>query len=88
MGPNRAALPGLVQAARAICWRLPETKARPSGASGLRLADLGFGAAGAQGDVFGLGLGLGLGEHVGQGAQAQAWSLRDGQAEKSASPGP
>jgi hypothetical protein len=52
------------------------------------LADLGFGAAGAQGDVFGLGLGLGLGEHVGQGAQAQAWSLRDGQAEKSASPGP
>jgi len=50
------------------------------------LADLGFGAAGAQGDIFGLG--LGLGEHVGQGAQAQAWSLRDGQAEKSASPGP
>jgi hypothetical protein len=48
------------------------------------LADLGFGAAGAQGDVFGLG----LGEHVGQGAQAQAWSLREGQAEKSASPGP
>jgi hypothetical protein len=61
--------------------RLPETKApRP----GVWPSDLGFGAADAQGDVFGLG----LGEYVGQGAQAQAWSLRDGQAEKSASLGP
>lgn len=37
----------------------------PSGASGLRPADLGFGAVDAQCDVFGLG----AGEHVGQGDQ-------------------
>jgi len=41
----------------------------------LRPADQGFGAADAQCDVFGLG----AGEHAGQGAQAQALSLRDGE---------
>ena len=57
-----------------FCLRLPD-EGGPSGASGLRPADLGFGAVDAQCDVFGLG----VGEHVGQGAQAQAWSLRDGE---------
>jgi hypothetical protein len=47
----------------------------PSGASGLRPTDLGSGAVDAQHDVSGLG----AGEHVGQGAEAQAWSLRDGE---------
>jgi hypothetical protein len=47
----------------------------PSGASGRRPADLGSGAVDAQCDVSGLR----AGEHVGQGAQAQAWSLRDGE---------
>jgi len=55
-----------------FCLRLPETNAARPGRSGLRPADLGFGAVDAQRDVFGLG----AGEYVGQGAQAQAWSLR------------
>ncbi|WP_328624192.1 hypothetical protein OHA88_03685 [Streptomyces sp. NBC_00353] len=46
----------------------------PSEASGLRPTGLDFGAVDAQHEVFGLG----VGEYVGQGAQAQAWLLRDG----------
>jgi hypothetical protein len=58
-----------------FCLRLPETKAARPGRPAFGRRTLGFGAVDAQRDVFGLG----LGEHVGQGAQAQAWSLRDGE---------
>jgi hypothetical protein len=42
----------------------------------LRAADPGLHAVDAQGDAFGGG----VGEYVGQGAQPQAWPVRDGEA--------
>jgi len=58
-----------------VLFALAGDEGGPSGASGLRPTDLGFGTVDPQCDVFGLG----VGEHVGQGVQAQAWSLRDGE---------